>query len=168
MRKYIRQPSFTYEYKPTKDLFRKMRADRVHMVIVLDEYGGTEGLVTIEDLIEEIVGDIEDEYDKEIKDMEIIKEGEFLVNGNVAIEEINHLIGTHLESEDYDTIAGFVIGIIDRIPEPGEAIEYENIKFIIESFDKNKIEKIRIFKSKHWVCCITVALFIGRQNQWQY
>ncbi|MGI6732357.1 MAG: HlyC/CorC family transporter [Anaerovoracaceae bacterium] len=149
LRKYIRQPSFTYEFKPTKDLFRKMRADRVHMAIVLDEYGGTEGLVTIEDLIEEIVGDIEDEYDKEIKGMEIIKEGEFLVNGNVAIEEINHLIGTHLESEDYDTIAGFVIGIIDRIPEPGEAIEYENIKFIIESFDKNKIEKIRIFKSKN-------------------
>ena len=144
LRKYIREPHFTYEFKSTKELFKEMRADRIHMVIVLDEYGGTEGIVTIEDLIEEIVGDIEDEYDKEIDDIEVIEEDEYVVNGNVRLEAINELIGTHIESEDFDTIAGFVIGIIDRIPEAGEVIEYENIEFIIESIDRNRIEKIRV------------------------
>lgn len=144
LRKYIRQPYFTLEFKSIKELFKEMRTNRTHMVIVLDEYGGTEGIVTIEDLVEEIVGDIEDEYDKEIKEIEVLKEDEYLVNGSVKIEVINDLIGTHIESDDYDTIAGFVIGIVDRLPELGEEIEYENIKFIIEGIDRNRIEKIRI------------------------
>ena len=144
LRKYIRQPYFTPEYKSIKELFKEMRTNRTHMVVIIDEYGGTEGIVTIEDLVEEIVGDIEDEYDKEIEEMEVIQENEYLVNGNVRIDVINELIGTHIESEDYDTIAGFVIGIIDRLPELGEEIEYENIKFIVESIDRNRIEKIRI------------------------
>lgn len=142
--KYLRQPYFTFEFKNTKDLLKEMRANRTHMAIVVDEYGGTEGIVTIEDLIEVIVGDIDDEYDDEIDDIEVIKEDEYLVNGNIKLDVINDLIGTHIESEDFDTIAGFVIGIIDRIPETGEVIEYENIKFNIESVDRNRIEKIRI------------------------
>jgi putative hemolysin len=144
LRKYIRQPYFTPEYKSIKVLFKEMRANRNHMVVIIDEYGGTEGIVTIEDLVEEIVGDIEDEYDKNIKEIEVIKEDEYLVNGNVRIDTINELIGTHIESKDFDTIAGFVIGIIDRLPEAGEEIEYENIKFIIENIDRNRIKKIRI------------------------
>ena len=144
LKKYIRHPSYTYEFKSTKALFKEMRLARIHMVIVINEYGGTEGIITIEDLIEEIVGDIEDEYDKEVKEIEIIKEDEYLVNGNVKIDVINEIIGTHIESDDFDTIAGFVIGIIGKIPESGETIEFENIKFIIESVDRNKVEKIRI------------------------
>lgn len=144
LKRYIRQAHFTYEFKSTKELFQEMRAERIHMSIVLDEYGGTEGIVTIEDLIEEIVGDIEDEYDKEIEDIEVISEDEYLVNGNVELEVINDLIRPLIESDDFDTIAGFVIGIVDRIPELGETIEYEDIKFIIESIDRNRIEKIRI------------------------
>lgn len=144
LRKHIRQPYFTYEFKSTKELFKEMRTNRIHMVVVLDEYGGTEGIVTIEDLIEEIVGDIEDEYDKKTDDIELIKEDEYIVSGNVRIDAINDLIGTHIESDDFDTIAGFVIGIVNRLPNLGELIEYENIKFTIESMDKNRIEKIRI------------------------
>ena len=144
LRKYIRQPYFTPEYKSIKELFKEMRTNRNHMVVIIDEYGGTEGIVTIEDVVEEIVGDIEDEYDKKIKEIEVIKEDEYLVNGNVRIDIINELIGTHIESEDFDTIAGFVIGIIDRLPEAGEEIEYENIRFIIENIDRNRIKKIRI------------------------
>ena len=144
LRKYMRQPYFTPEFKSIKELFKEMRTNRTHMVVIIDEYGGTEGIVTIEDVVEEIVGDIEDEYDKDIIKMEVIKEDEYLVNGNVRIDAINDLIGTHIESEDYDTIAGFVIGIIDRLPELGEEIEYENIKFIVESIDRNRIKKIRI------------------------
>lgn len=144
LRKYIRQPYFTPEYKSIKELFKEMRTNRNHMVVIIDEYGGTEGIVTIEDVVEEIVGDIEDEYDKKIKEIEVIKEDEYLVNGNVRIDIINELIGTHIEYEDFDTIAGFVIGIIDRLPEAGEEIEYENIRFIIENIDRNRIKKIRI------------------------
>jgi putative hemolysin len=144
LRKYIRQPYFTPEYKSIKELFKEMRTNRNHMVVIIDEYGGTEGIVTIEDVVEEIVGDIEDEYDKKIKEIEVIKEDEYLVNGNVRIDIINELIGTHIESEDFDTIAGFVIGIIDRLPEAGEEIEYGNIRFIIENIDRNRIKKIRI------------------------
>jgi len=144
LRDYIRQPYFTYEFKSTKELFEEMRAERIHMAIVLDEYGGVEGLVTIEDLIEEIVGDIEDEYDKEIQQIEVIEDDEYLVNGNVRLDDLNDLIGTHIESEDFDTIAGFVIGLVDKIPELGEEVEFENIRFTIESIDRNRIEKIRI------------------------
>lgn len=144
LKKYIRKPSFTYEYKPTSELFNEMRAARTHMVIVLDEYGGTEGIVTIEDLIEEIVGEIEDEYDKEIENIQVIQDNEYVVNGNLELEETNELLGTDIESDNFDTIAGFVIDIIDKIPESGEVIEYEDIKFIIEDIDRNKIEKIRI------------------------
>ena len=143
LRDYIRR-YFTYEFKSTKELFEEMRAERIHMAIVLDEYGGVEGLVTIEDLIEEIVGDIEDEYDKEIQQIEVIEDDEYLVNGNVRLEDLNDLIGTHIESEDFDTIAGFVIGLVDKIPELGEEVEFENIRFTIESIDRNRIEKIRI------------------------
>ena len=144
LRKYIRQPYFTPEYKSIKELFKEMRTNRNHMVVIIDEYGGTEGIVTIEDVVEEIVGDIEDEYDKKIKEIEVIKEDEYLVNGNVRIDTINELIGTHIESKDFDTIAGFVIGIIDRLPEAGEEIEYENIRFIIENIERKRIKKIRI------------------------
>ncbi len=144
LNKYIREPHFTYEFKSTKELFEEMRTDRIHMVIVLDEYGGTEGIVTIEDLIEEIVGDIEDEYDKEIHEIEVIKEDEYLVYGSVKIEDVNELIGTNIESEDFDSIGGFIIGVLGKFPESGEIIEYDDIKFIVENIKKNKIEKIRI------------------------
>lgn len=144
LKKYLREPHFTYEFKLTKQLFEEMRTNRIHMAIVLDEYGGTEGLVTIEDLIEEIVGEIEDEYDKDINEIEVIKEDEYLVYGNVKIDDINDLIGTNIESEDFDSIGGFIIGVLENFPEAGEIVEYENIKFIVEGINRNKIEKVRI------------------------
>lgn len=144
LKKYMREPYFTYEFKPTTELFDEMRTNRIHMAIVLDEYGGTDGIVTIEDLIEEIVGDIEDEYDKHVDEIEVIKEDEYLVYGNIKIEEVNEMIGTSIESEDFDSIGGFVMGVLGRLPETGEAIEYDNIKFIAEIVEKNRIEKLRI------------------------
>lgn len=146
LKKYIRQASFTYEFKSIKELFKEMRDNRIHMVVVIDEYGGTEGVVTMEDLVEEIVGDIEDEYDTVIKDIEEIYENEYIVNGNIKIDVINKLIGTNIKSEDFETIAGFIIGLVDKIPDEKEEIEYEGIRFIIEEIDRNRIEKIRIIK----------------------
>lgn len=145
-RDYLRNAHFTYSFKPIKDLFQKMKKDRIHMAIVIDEYGGTEGIVTLEDLIEQIVGDIEDEYDSFTRRVEKISEEEYLVDGNIKIEEINRLLDVDLASEDYDTIAGFVIGLINRFPDLHEQISYENLIFSAENIDKNRIEKVRIIK----------------------
>ena len=147
-RKYLRPPHFTYNYKPIKDLFQKMKSERIPMAIVVDEYGGTEGIVTLEDLVEQIVGDIEDEYDSFIRSFKKIKDNEYVLNGNTEIEEVNELMGTDLQSDEFDTIAGFVLGIIGRFPNEFEKIHYQDLIFTVEKFDKNRIEKIRITKQE--------------------
>ncbi|WP_392485920.1 HlyC/CorC family transporter [Haloimpatiens sp. FM7315] len=144
IKKFIRPAYFTYEFKPISELFTEMSTRRISMSIVLDEYGGTAGIVTMEDLVEEIVGDIDDEFDEEDEEIEVIKEDEFVVDGSTKIDDINELIGTNLESEDFDSIGGFVIGLLGRLPKLGESVEYNNIKFKVEDMDKNRIGKLRI------------------------
>ncbi|MDH8676537.1 hemolysin family protein [Fusibacter bizertensis] len=141
---YTREPYFTFEFKKTTELFKELRAKRIPMAIVLDEYGGTAGIVTVEDLIEEIVGDIRDEYDDHEQDIEVVKEDEYIVEGSTRIDELNELIGVKIESEDFDTIGGFIVGEFGYIPEVDESIEYEGIRFVIEEVDRNRIEKLRI------------------------
>jgi putative hemolysin len=142
--KHMRIPYFTYEFKSTVDLFADMRLKRVPIAILLDEYGGTAGLVTIEDLVEEIVGDIDDEYDDDTDQIEVIKEDEFIVAGNTRINMVNEMIGLNIESEDFDTIGGFVTGIHGRLPKTGETIVYNDTKFIIQNTSKNRIVKLKI------------------------
>ncbi|KEI02351.1 HlyC/CorC family transporter [Clostridium botulinum] len=144
IRDIIHEPYFTYEYKKTTELFEEMRKQRISLTIVLDEYGGTVGLITMEDLVEEIVGDIEDEYDEHNIGIEVIKEDEYIIDGSIKIDEVNDMIGTNIESEDFDTIGGFVIGELGRFPEQGEMIEYMNVKFIIEEIDRNRIKKLKV------------------------
>ncbi len=142
---YIREPFFTYEFKKITQLLEEMKIEKSQMTIVVDEYGGTAGLITIEDLVEVIVGDIEDEFDEEEQDIIVIKEDEYIVEGSIKITDVNELIGVKLESEEFDSIGGFIIGHLRRLPEENEVIEVDNIKFCIESLDKNRIKKIRIF-----------------------
>ena len=142
---YIREPFFTYEFKKITQLLEEMKIEKSQMAIVVDEYGGTAGLITIEDLVEVIVGDIEDEYDEEEEEIQVIKEDEYIVDGSIKITDVNELIGVRLESEEFDSIGGFIIGYLKRIPEENEVIEVDNIKFCIESLDKNRIKKVRIF-----------------------
>ncbi|MBZ9686562.1 hemolysin family protein [Clostridium estertheticum] len=142
--KHMRVPYFTYEFKSTVDLFADMRLKRVPIAILLDEYGGTAGLVTIEDLVEEIVGDIDDEYDDDPDQIEVVKEDEFIVAGNTRINMVNEMIGLNIESEDFDTIGGFVTGIHGRLPKTGETIIYNDTKFIIQNTSKNRIVKLKI------------------------
>lgn len=144
LRDLIRPVYYTYEYKPTSLLFDEMRLSRSPVAIILDEYGGTAGIVTTEDLVEEIVGEIRDEYDEEHEDIEVIKEDEYLVEGSMKIDLLNDMIGTSIESEDFDSIGGFIIGLLDRFPDEDEVIEYNNIKFVVEKVEKNRIEKMRI------------------------
>lgn len=143
--KIMRKPLFTFEFKNTTELLKEMRAKRTPISVVLDEYGGTAGVVTMEDLIEEIVGDIKDEYDDHEEEIEVVKEDEFLVEGVMRIDELNELIGTKIMTEDFESIGGFIVGQFGEIPEAGTQIEYEGIKFVVEAVEKNRIEKLRIF-----------------------
>ena len=145
IKKYLREPLFTYEFKKISQLLEEMKVSKSQMAIVLDEYGATSGLVTIEDLIEVIVGDIEDEYDDEVEEIQVIKEDEYIVEGSTKISDVNELIGINLESEEFDSIGGYIIGHLKRFPEQNEVIEVDSIKVCIESLDKNRIKKIRIY-----------------------
>ncbi|MBN8046199.1 MULTISPECIES: HlyC/CorC family transporter [Paraclostridium] len=145
IRNYVREAFFTYEFKKITELLEEMKKDKSQMAIVVDEYGGTAGLITIEDLVEEIVGEIEDEYDEDESDIEVIKEDEYIIDGSKKISEVNELIGTNLESEEFDSIGGFIIGHLKRLPEEHEVIEVDGVKLCIESLDKNRIKKIRVF-----------------------
>ena len=148
IKKFVKKPYYTFEFMNTSDLFNEMKKRRTHMAIVLDEYGGTAGIVTIEDLVEEIVGEISDEYDMHTQEIETIREGEYIVDGSTRIEELNELIGTSIESEHYDSIGGFVIELMGRLPRQGESVEHMGTRFIIESMERNRIRKIRVLMTE--------------------
>ncbi|SFD06064.1 HlyC/CorC family transporter [Clostridium uliginosum] len=143
--KYIREPFYTFEFKKIIELFKEMKKTRNHIAVVLDEYGGTVGIVTIEDLVEEIVGEIEDEYDEDKRSIEVIKEDEYIVDGSARLHDISDLIGVDMESEEFDSVGGLVIGELGRMPEEKEEIKLNNIRFVVEDIDKNRIKKVRIF-----------------------
>ena len=142
--KFMREPNFTFEFKKIMEVFSQMRSERTPMAIVLDEYGGTAGIVTIEDIVEEIVGEIEDEYGKLKDDIEIVGENEYMVDGKVKIDIVNDMLGIKIESEEFDSMGGFIIGEFGEIPEVGQRFVYEGVKLIVEKTSKNRIDKIRI------------------------
>jgi CBS domain containing-hemolysin-like protein len=142
---YIREPYFAYEFKRITDLFKELKKTQQHISIILDEYGGTVGIVTIEDLLEEIVGEIDDEYDDDKEtDIETIRKNEYMVSGSYRLDELNDLIGTDIESEEFDSIGGYLIGILGTFPASGEVIETDGIRFVVDEVDKNRIKKIRM------------------------
>lgn len=142
----LREPYFTYEHKNTAELFLEMRQNSINIAIVLDEYGVTAGMITLEDLLEEIVGEIRDEYDgDEVDPIVCINEREYLVAGSLNLDDLCDELGLPFTSEDYDTIGGYVIGILDHLPEKNEIIVTdENILLRVEKMDKNRIESIYI------------------------
>lgn len=145
IRDIMREAYYTYEFKKTSELFIEMKNNSVPMAIVLDEYGATAGLVTLEDLIEEIVGEIRDEYDAdELNSIKKIAEGEYLIEASIKLDDLNDVLGTEFESEDYDSLGGYLIGLLDRLPEEGETIEDNGYTFNVVSVDKNRIEKIKM------------------------
>ena len=144
-KKYMREPLYTFEFKKIIELFNEMKKSRNHMAVVLDEYGGTVGIVTIEDLVEEIVGDIEDEYDKEREIIEVIKEDEYVVDGSARLDDISDLIGVNMESEEFDSVGGLIIGELGTIPSSGQEVMIGKIRFVVEEVEKNRILKVRIY-----------------------
>lgn len=143
---YMREANYTYEYKNIMDLFNEMKLARNHMTIVLDEYGGTVGLITIEDLIEEVLGEIKDEYDKlEDDEVIIISDKEYLVDARINIKDLSDKIGVEIQSEDFDSIGGLIFGEIGSLPKQHDEIIYNNMRLVVESVKKNRINKVRVF-----------------------
>ncbi|MEA2432716.1 MAG: magnesium and cobalt exporter, family [Actinomycetota bacterium] len=141
-----RPPTFVPETKKVAELLREMQDQRVHMAIVVDEYGGTAGLVTIEDLIEEIVGEIVDEYDKEEPLVEPIDENTIRVDAKMPIDEVNELLNADLPHEEWDTVGGLVFGLTGRVPIPGEMVKFDSLEFITERVVGRRIQKVVIKK----------------------
>lgn len=144
VKKLMREPYFTYESKPSKDLLSVMRKEKIPLAIVLDEYGGTSGIVTLEDLLEEIVGEISDENDEHLEEITEVGEGVYVISGSAKIDDVNERIGSEFDDEDFDSIGGYVSGIAGRFPKEGEVIEDEGYSFIIEKTDKNRIESLKV------------------------
>ena len=127
LKKLMRSAFYVPESKKVRELLKEMQKEKVHIAIVLDEYGGTLGLVTIEDILEEIVGEILDEYDDEIDLIEYLGENGLIVNAKASIEEINKLLSINLPEDEYESIGGFVFNLLGRIPIAGDKIEFDDI-----------------------------------------
>ena len=144
VRDILRKPYYTYEHKSTSELLLEMRQSCNNIAIVLDEYGATSGLITLEDLLEEIVGEIRDEYDGDEEDpIQKINDLEYMVQGSMNLTDLSEALDLNLTSEDYDSIGGYLIGLLDHLPTVGENITTEDhIYFRVEDMDKKRINKI--------------------------
>ena len=140
----LRKAYYIPETKNIHLLLHELKEKKSHMAIVIDEYGGTSGLVTLEDLIEEIVGEIHDEHDAEGNAFTVLANGEVLVDSRVEIEEFEEYFGVKIPEGKFETLGGLIFHIIRKIPIPGEVICYDNFEMIIESADERRIKKIRV------------------------
>ena len=143
--KIMRRPVYVYEYQRTAQIFKDMKASSTTMCIVLDEYGITAGLITIEDLIEEIVGDIRDEYDEsEAERIISLPDGTYDVDGGVKLDDLSDALGIEIESAHYDSVGGLVIELLDRLPDKGDEVENDVVHISVTAVDRNRVERVRI------------------------
>jgi CBS domain containing-hemolysin-like protein len=139
-----RPAHFVPEAKPVARLMREMQAGKFHMAILVDEYGGVAGLVTLEDCIEELVGEIFDEYDVEDPEVEQLAGGDLRVDGGFAIDELNELLHLDLPDTDWDTVGGFVLGSFGRVPAEHESVDREGYRFEVEKMDGHRVSQVRV------------------------
>ena len=140
----MKEASFVPETKKVSELFREMQVEKVHMVVVVDEFGGTAGLVTMEDLLEEIVGEIVDEYDEEEILVQELGEGVFVVDGRLAVDDLEDLVGRDLPDGDWDTVGGLVLGLAGRVPEEGEDFRLESAVLTAERVQGRRVARVRV------------------------
>ena len=148
VRDILREAYFTYEHKNISELLVEMRESSYNIAIVLDEYGETAGLITLEDILEEIVGEIHDEYDvnEEEEILKQVNDNEYIAEGSMSLDDLNDRLELELESEDYDSLGGFIIENLDRHPDEGDEITTESgIRLVVASLDKNRVEKVHIY-----------------------
>ncbi|MDD6732943.1 MAG: hemolysin family protein, partial [Lachnospiraceae bacterium] len=146
----LRDIYYTYEYKKTSDLLMELRKNSYTIAMVLNEYGSCEGMITMEDLLEEIVGEIRDEYDEDEETLiQQVEDNIYLVPGGMKLDDINDAISTDFDSEDYDSIGGLVIEKLDRLPEEGESVELEDGSIIqVQTINQNRIEQVKLILKK--------------------
>ncbi len=148
LRNFLREAYFTYEHKIASELLVEMREASINIAIVLDEYGETAGLITLEDILEEIVGEIHDEYDEHEEDelLTKINDFEYILEGSISLDDLDDRLELKLESDDYDSLGGFIIENLDHHPEIGDEFTTERgLRLVVESLDKNRIEKVHIY-----------------------
>ena len=147
IRNFLRKPHFTYEYKDISDLLVEMRESTFNIAIVLDEYGEMTGLITLEDILEEIVGEIHDEYDENEDELiKKISDQEYIVEGSMSLDDVNDHLHTEFTSEDYDSLGGLIIEHLDRLPEDGdEVVTADNVRLVVDKLDKNRIERVHVY-----------------------
>ena len=151
----MRKPYFVPESKKVSELLRDMQREKYHLAMVVDEYGAVSGLVTLEDLLEEIVGEIEDEYDREEPNVEPAGEDRLRVNGRLPVDELNELLDVELPNTEWDTVGGLVMGILGRVPAVGEQVEFEGLRFTTERVQGRRIGKILIERLPHETAEVT-------------
>jgi CBS domain containing-hemolysin-like protein len=148
IRDLVRPAYFVPETKKLDDLLREMQQKHVHMVIVVDEYGSVAGLVTIEDLVEEIVGDIQDEYDREEKLYEQVNENEYIFAAKISIDEFNELMDTRLDDSDYETLGGFLYAQLDKIPNVGDTVTFNNLTLTVLTTRGRRITQVKVERTQ--------------------
>jgi putative hemolysin len=146
----LRPAHFVPETKPVAVLMREMQAGKFHMALLVDEHGGIAGVVTLEDLLEELVGDIIDEYDTEDTWVERLDEGGFRVQGSVPIDELNDLLESDIPHDGWDTVGGFVLGELGRVPEPGESLKHRQWTFTVEDIEGRRVGAVRVTEDPDW------------------
>jgi len=143
-----RKAYFIPESKKVDELLKEFKRDKIHMAIVVDEYGGTAGLVTLEDILEEIVGEIQDEYDKELPPIQKLDERTYRVDAKVSIEDLNETLGTKIEEKGFETVGGFIYDIVGSVPEQGRLLEYKSaeceLKLLVEKVEGQRIKTVKI------------------------
>jgi CBS domain containing-hemolysin-like protein len=144
LEQFLREPYFIPETKRVSSLLREFQKERIHIAVVVDEYGGVEGLVTLEDLIEELVGEIHDEYDRETEYLKELEPGVVQVDARIEIEKIEEYFDTELPEGDYETMGGFIFQMLGRVPAPGESVEHEDLHFEVVEADERRIYQVRI------------------------
>jgi putative hemolysin len=146
----VRPGVFVPETKPVARLMREMQAGKFHIAILVDEYGGIAGLVTLEDCIEELIGEIVDEYDMEDNEVERLADGELRVDGGLPIDELNELLDEELPDSDWDTVGGFVLSSLGHVPKEGESVEYHGHRFTAERMEGHRIARVRVSPVPGW------------------
>lgn len=142
----MREPYFTYEYKKTSELMVEMRQDSINLTIVLDEYGATVGMITLEDLLEEIVGEIRDEYDEDEEELiQRVNDYEYIVSGSLKLADLNDALELSLTSEDYDSVGGYIIEHLDHLPKEQEFVITDGIRLVVDSVDKKRIHTVHLY-----------------------
>ena len=141
---FLRPVHFVPENKPVNRLMREMQAEKFHLALVADEYGAIAGLITLEDCLEELVGEIVDEHDEEDAEVQRLADGDYLIDGGMAIGDLNDLLGTRLPDEDWDTLGGFLFGTLEHVPDAGESVVQDGWRFAAAEMDGRRIRRVKV------------------------